>query len=247
MGSNLGIRAARAGDDTSPTAKALFPGGVTVCLVTVYETETPDGLHGGSPHMHLTCTEGYVVLEGRGRLQTLTGEGFRELELEPLDVVWFEPGVIHRLVNDKALRLLVVMQNGGPEAGDAVFTFPPSVLADPAHYAAATAGGSETAVARRRDLAVEGFTALRADPAQLESFHAAALELVSDRLDEWKELWRAGALGATRRTGEILEELQTGSTQVLDQGRVHAGHAADEPQRLGMCGRLAVVDWSSVA
>jgi hypothetical protein len=70
---------------------------------------------------------------------------------------------------------------------------------------------------------------------------------VSDRLDEWKELWRAGALGAARRTGEILEELQTGSTQVLDRGRVRAGHAADEPQRLGMCGRLAVVDWSSVA
>jgi len=229
------------------TARSLFPGGVAVSVVTVYESEAPDGLHGGSAHMHLTCTEGYVVLEGRGRLQTLTGQGFRELPLEPLDVVWFEPGVIHRLVNDGALRLLVVMQNGGlPEAGDAVFTFPPNVLADPAEYALAAAGGSETAVARRRDLAVEGFTGLRADPAGLEHFYAAALALVSDRLPGWRELWRAGALAAAERTGEILDDLALGSTEMLDQGRVHAGHAADEPLRLGMCGRLAVVDWAGI-
>jgi hypothetical protein len=188
------------------------------------------------------------VLEGRGRLQTLTREGFDELALEPLDVVWFEPGVIHRLVNDDALRLLVVMQNGGlPEAGDAVFTFPPDVLADPDRYASAAAGGSEDAVVRRRDLAVRGFTALRAEPARLDGFYTAALALVADRLAEWQERWRAGARAAAERTGEILEALQSGSTETLEGARVHAGHASDEPGRLGMCGRLAVVEWSSIA
>jgi len=230
-----------------PNASRLFPGGVAVSALSVYESEAPDGLHGGSPHMHLTCTEGYVVLEGRGRVQTLSREGFGERALAARDVVWFEPGVIHRLVNDDSLRILVVMQNGGlPEAGDAVFTFPPSVLSNPAEYARAAAGGTEAAVARRRDLAVEGFTALRADPDQLEGFYAAALALVRDRLAGWEELWRAGALAVAERTGEILEDLQRGSVEMLDQGRVHAGHAADEPPRLGMCGRLAVVDWSSV-
>jgi mannose-6-phosphate isomerase-like protein (cupin superfamily) len=231
----------------SPTGKRLFPGGVAVSALTVYDSEAPDGLHGGSPHVHLTCTEGYVVLEGRGRLQSLSREGFRELPLEPLDVVWFEPGVIHRLVNESSLRLLVVMQNGGlPEAGDAVFTFPSSVLSDRAEYARAAAGGSEVAVARRRDLAVEGFTALRADPGQLDEFYGTALAIVSDRLAGWRELWRAGALGAAERTGEILDELERGNAGILDHGRVHAGHAASDPPRLGMCGRLAIVDWESI-
>ncbi len=42
------------------------------------------------------------------------------------------------MVRGGDLRITVLMQNGGlPEAGDAVFTFPPEVLADPGAYAAA--------------------------------------------------------------------------------------------------------------
>ncbi|GAB3933934.1 hypothetical protein GCM10027614_06000 [Micromonospora vulcania] len=47
---------------------------------------------------------------------------------------------MHRLVNGGGLSIVVLMQNSGlPEAGDAVLTFPPDVLADPAAYAAAAA------------------------------------------------------------------------------------------------------------
>src|SRR5437588_2555661 len=92
-----------------------------------YSWETADGEHGGSPHLHLACSEGYVVTGGSGRLETLTSGGADQVRLGVGDVVWFEPGTIHRVINDGDLEVVVVMQNGGlPEAGDAVLTFPPS-------------------------------------------------------------------------------------------------------------------------
>jgi len=112
----------------------LLPVHVTaVTMLEVYDWIAPDGLRGGSAHVHLASTEGYVVLAGHGRLQTLGTRGYTESELHPGDCLWFTPGIIHRLVNEGGLRLLVVMSNAGlPEAGDAVLTFPPEILADPA-------------------------------------------------------------------------------------------------------------------
>jgi len=43
----------------------------------------PDGLRGGSAHVHLASTEGYVVLSGAGRLQTLGARGYAETPLRP--------------------------------------------------------------------------------------------------------------------------------------------------------------------
>ena len=124
-----------------------FPGGTAVSHLTVYDWRGPDGLHGGSPHVHLACTEGYVVVGGFGRVQTLSAAGFAETVLTPLTVAWFSPGVIHRLVNEQDLRIVVMMQNAGlPEAGDAVLTFPSHVLADPAAYARAASLTSGTEV-----------------------------------------------------------------------------------------------------
>jgi mannose-6-phosphate isomerase-like protein (cupin superfamily) len=121
-----------------PDLARLFPGGTAVSLLAVYDWSGPDGVAGGSAHVHLACTEGYVVVGGRGRLQTLSGDGYAETPLTPLTVAWFSPGVIHRLINDGGLQILVVMQNGGlPEAGDSVLTFPPAQLADPRAYRAA--------------------------------------------------------------------------------------------------------------
>ncbi|HLN67922.1 MAG TPA: cupin domain-containing protein [Streptosporangiaceae bacterium] len=105
-----------------------------------------------------------MVLAGHGRLQTLGARGYAEAELSPGDCLWFTPGIIHRLVNEGALRLLVVMANAGlPEAGDAVLTFPPEILADPAAYdraatlpAEGVADEMADAARRRRDLAIEG-------------------------------------------------------------------------------------------
>ncbi|MZD03562.1 cupin domain-containing protein, partial [Streptomyces sp. SID5785] len=100
------------------------PGGVAVSHLTVYDWPAADGLCGGTPHIHLTCSEGYVVIGGRGAVHTLTAEGHRRTPLTAGTVAWFTPGTVHRLVNeDGALRIVVLMQNGGlPEAGDAVLT-----------------------------------------------------------------------------------------------------------------------------
>jgi hypothetical protein len=121
---------------TVATSGPVFPGGTSVSHLRVYDWPAPDAPGGsGSPHFHTASTEAYVTLAGRGRVQTLGPEGFAEHELAPGRIVWFGPGVIHRAVNDGGLEVLVVMSNAGlPEAGDAVLTFPPEVLADPVAY-----------------------------------------------------------------------------------------------------------------
>src|SRR5215470_736816 len=119
-------------------AGAAFPGATGLTVLEVYDWVAPDGLRGGSAHVHLASTEGYLVLSGAGSLQTLSHQGYTATPLRPGDCVWFTPGTIHRLVNDGGLRLAIVMQNAGlPEHGDAVLTFAPGVLADPARYARA--------------------------------------------------------------------------------------------------------------
>ena len=119
---------------------AGFPGATSVSRLSVYDWPTADGLAGGSPHLHTASTEGYVVLGGHGAVQTLSGDGHASHPLAEGDLVWFTPGTVHRLINDGELEILVVMQNAGlPEAGDAIFTFPPEVLAE-ADYVGSTAG-----------------------------------------------------------------------------------------------------------
>ena len=121
-----------------PAATAAFPGATAITVLDVYDWVAPDGLPGGSAHVHLASTEGYVVASGAGRLQTLGERGYAETPLRPGDCLWFTPGTIHRLVNEGDLRLFVVMQNAGlPEHGDAVLTFPPEILAAPDAYARA--------------------------------------------------------------------------------------------------------------
>ncbi|MDV9199782.1 cupin domain-containing protein, partial [Streptomyces sp. Wh19] len=122
-----------------PTFEGL-PGAVAVSHLRVYDWPTADGLRGGTPHLHLTCSEGYVVVGGTGSVQTLTASGFRQTALAPGALVWFTPGTIHRLVNEDGLRIVVLMENSGlPEAGDAVLTLPPDRLADPEVYRASVA------------------------------------------------------------------------------------------------------------
>jgi hypothetical protein len=229
----------------------LFPAGTAVTHLAVYDWSTPDGLVGGSAHVHLACTEGYVVLGGSGRLQTLSQDGFAETRLEPMTVAWFSPGVLHRLVNDGGLQILVVMQNGGlPEAGDSVLAFPPDYLASRDAYRAvavpgATPGEAQDPAAfahRRQQLAVEGFLALcervRTDgPSALEDFYEAAVALVRDQVPGWRGIWTAGALAAAERTGEQLDLLEQGQGEHLRQGRLTV-LAPPASRSYGMCGRL---------
>lgn len=229
----------------------MLPGGVGISRLCVYDTTAPDGVPGGSPHIHLTCAEAYVVSAGSGTVQTLTSAGFAEHPLSVGTVLWFTPGTVHRLVNRGGLEIVVIMANTGlPEAGDAVLTFPAGVLADPDQYAAAVAlpdGGAPGVDAgfahRRRDLAIEGFQELRAavdrdGPPAMAAFYASALALKRPLLAAWRQRWESGALSAAKRTGEQLSALQRGDTGYLLDAEVAAHHGPTERGRLGMCGLL---------
>ena len=228
-----------------------LPGGVGVSRLCVYDTVTPDGLPGGSPHVHLCCTEAYVVIRGSGAVQTLSGRGFAEYELTAGTVLWFTPGTVHRLINNGDLEIVVVMSNSGlPEAGDAVLTFPIHVLQDPDAYKAAAAlpnGGAPgtdlTTAYRRRDLAVEGFGVLRAaverdGPRAMAEFHATATALKRPLLDHWRTRWEDGAFRAAQTTGVHLDALARGDATHLATARVHTLPEPTEQGRLGMCGLL---------
>lgn len=233
------------------TGSPALPGAIGLSRLRVYPWATDDGLHGGTPHLHLTCTECYLVIAGAGELHTLTLGGFARTPLQPGDAVWFTPGTIHRAVNlDGALQVQVLMQNDGlPEAGDAVLTLPPDYLADTGRYRETVALGDGDDLARqdrarrRRDLAIEGFMTLRdrvddGDPGALRQFYAAAGALVGDRLDDWERIWTDSAAAAARRTGEQIAALRAGDVSHLGDAAV----ASLRPERddvLGMCGFLA--------
>ncbi|HEX4702008.1 MAG TPA: cupin [Pseudonocardiaceae bacterium] len=224
----------------------LFPGGTAVSGLSVYPWTAADGIRGGSPHVHLACTEAYVVVAGTGAVQTLTMAGFKETPLFEGAVVWFSPGTIHRAVNeDGSLRVVVVMQNSGlPEAGDAVFTFPPHVLADPEvyHRNAALTESSDGAARARRDLAMRGFLQLAqqvraGDTEPLADFYRAAVALKREHVAAWEQIWRDGPAEAVRRTDEHLSTLRAGDIDHLLRADVRS--AAPPPERAyGMCGRL---------
>ena len=238
-----------------------LPGGIGVSLLRVYDSTAPDGLVGGSPHVHLACSEGYYVVAGTGAVQTLSTGGYAETALEPGAVVWFGPGTIHRLVNTGGLTILTLMSNSGlPEAGDAVLTFPAEHLADRAAYDLAsqldslengtedgTGGsredGTETAAMRRRDLALSGYLELRdGGPEALDAFLTAAVELVRPLVGEWRERWRAGAKRLADETGAALDGLDRGDGSHLRRAGLNRLPAPTEQVRFGMCGRLAVYD-----
>ncbi|MEV4835088.1 cupin domain-containing protein [Nonomuraea sp. NPDC049486] len=225
-----------------------FPGGTSVSRLAVYTGACADGLEGGTPHLHTASTEAYVVTGGRGALQTLDMNGLRETELTVGTTVWFTPGTIHRAVNRGGLEVVVVMQNAGlPEAGDAVMTFPPEVVSDRDAYQEAAGlppGGEEAAVARRRDLAVEGFlrlaeSARAGDYGPLLRFYDSAVALVRPKVAGWRRIWETTVAAGTRDTAEVLDALGRGDG-------IHLRHAmlleAPPQERWGMCGHLRAHD-----
>ncbi|MGN9908721.1 cupin domain-containing protein [Phytohabitans sp. LJ34] len=231
-----------------------FPGGTSVTRLDVYTSTCPDGLAGGTPHLHTASTEAYVVIEGRGALHTLDLGGSRETPLEAGSTVWFTPGTIHRAVNDGGLRVVVVMANAGlPEAGDAVMTFPTDIVADPDRYrkhATLPDGAAEAdldaAARRRRDLAVEGFHqlahSLRAgDPKPLERFYDAAAALVRPRVAGWRRTWERTVARETSHTAAVLDALERGDASHL-RGAALLQAPPSETRRFGMCGRLRTYD-----
>lgn len=226
-----------------------FPGGTSLSHLDVYADAAPDGICGGSPHMHLVSTEAYVVISGEGALQTIDADGVRETTLTAGSVVWFTPGTIHRAVNRGDLRVVVLMSNAGlPEAGDAVLTFPSDVVGDPDAYAAAVSLGDDDGeraarAGRRRDLAVTGFETLRGavaagDRTALTAFHDAAAALVLDRARAWPDLVREGPLAQAEHSLALAEAVASGSVAHLADARVHRAAPSVGERAFGMCGRL---------
>ncbi|MEW9555070.1 cupin domain-containing protein [Nonomuraea sp. NPDC050783] len=221
-----------------------FPGGTSVSRLTVYTGACADGLEGGTPHLHTASTEAYVVVGGRGTLQTLDLNGLRETALAPGSTVWFTPGTIHRAVNRGGLEVVVVMSNAGlPEAGDAVMTFPPEVVADAARYREAAtlpAVDVEEAVGRRRDLAVAGFLRLAdGGPRALRAFYRSAAALVRPRVAGWREIWESTVAEQARRTAAILDALERGDAAHLEESALME---SPPQERWGMCGHLRAHD-----
>ncbi|GAA1973784.1 cupin domain-containing protein [Microbacterium pumilum] len=235
----------------------LFPGGVAVSDLAVYDWDAVDGRCGGSPHLHTASSEGYVVVAGSGAVHTVSAEGVAEHPLSPGEVVWFSPGTVHRLVNDGGLRLLVVMQNSGlPEAGDAVMTFPSRVLDDPEEYAAAaalpTGIGREAAARARRDLAMQGYLELLAavdaeGPKALETLHLRAARLVQPRVADWRTAWESTVLAEVDRTRRQLDALSSGLPGLLGASSVARAAPAAGGPGFGMCGRLTTWQWNTAA
>ena len=233
-----------------------FPGGTSVSRLRVYDWPTSDGagqVGGGTPHLHTASDEGYVVLRGAGAVQTLGPQGYAEHRLWEGSMLWFQPGVVHRLINDGDLEILVVMSNAGlPEAGDAIMTFPAHVLADVGRYRAAAAlpaaaPGSDREVAAaaraRRDLAVDGFTTLRervlaeGPVGPMQELYDAAAGLVRDRVPGWQTTWQETVVAAAHTTNLALSDLAQGAGPHLKRAQISATNA-DPGLRYGMCGRL---------
>jgi mannose-6-phosphate isomerase-like protein (cupin superfamily) len=230
-----------------------FPGAIGVTHLRVYDTAASDGLVGRSPHMHFACSEAYLVTNGQGSVQTLSSEGFREIPLTAGSLVWFTPGLIHRLINlDGRLEIFALMENAGlPEHGDAVFTFPLEHLQDEhAYFPVASLDGAGAVVAnrreaaeRRRDLAVAGFLRLRDELEQggsLQDFYGWAVRLMRPKEPAWRGIWEAGPVSTIRRTKVFLDNLGAGSSDYLNRGRVFEipVDPEREERKLGMCGTL---------
>lgn len=239
-----------------------MPGGASVSHVKVYDSVGPDGLAGGSPHLHTVCTEAYLVIAGEGMVQTLSGEGYAETPLVAGTVAWFSPGTIHRLINlDGALELYVVMSNAGlPEAGDLVLAFEPDVLAERTRYRGhadlpadgATTEGSGDQARARRDLAVVGFAHWKAAVEThggrdgLAPLHRAAARLVGEQAQGWRPILDGDPtidLETSRAQVAALADPATHAAAVDRLGasaiRSHSLHP--DVRRMGCCGTLGTV------
>ena len=221
-----------------------LPGGIGVTHVRVYDTVGPDGLAGGTPHLHTVCTEAYLVISGSGEVQTLSSQGFRTTPLRPGTVAWFSPGTVHRLVNHGGLELFVAMSNAGlPEAGDLVIAFDPEILVDRNAYEAAA---SLDPAGQRRDLAVDAFAGWRAAIetdalAALERLHGFATAIVAPRSGRWSEVVESSSGAEHRRSAEWVASVNRGDGGHLAAAAVDHQPPVELNRRLGCCGTLGVV------
>jgi len=224
-----------------------MPGATLMTRLNVYDTPSPDGQISGTPHVHLACSEMYVVLSGRGAVELVDKNGFARVEMAAHDALLFAPGTIHRLINpDGNFEILVIMQNSGlPERGDNVVTFTEEWLSSDECYAEAMTVKSLEDAHRRRDRGVEGFMQLKAAFAQstqagqtaLEAFYASAAARTANRQAQWDDMVRHGALAAAQETFVHLEQLKQHDLSYLSDS-AYAVIRQSNANKLGFCGHL---------
>lgn len=225
-----------------------FPGGTLITRLRVYDTLAPDGQRGGTPHVHLLCTELYLTLQGTGQVELLDANGPSTIDLIPGSALVFTPGTIHRLLNpNRDLDILVIMANNGlPENGDNTPTFPEHVLSDADAFAQHVVADTLADAYRRRDLAIEGYLALKAAFAHsqqagqvaLTAFYERATRLMQPYLGSWRAVVTAGPLAAAQQSLAHLTALQATQTDYLHHAQ-HATVAPDATERIGFCGHLS--------
>lgn len=252
------------GDPQIPTPGSRFglplPGGTSVSHVMVYDSVGPDGLAGGSPHLHTACTEAYLVIAGEGMVQTLSGEGYAETPLVHGTIAWFSPGTVHRLVNlDGRLELYVLMSNAGlPEAGDMVLAFEPGLLVDDARYRAvadlpadaSTTDGSSDPAMERRDLAVAGFAHWRQEVSNLgvrdglAPLYSSAVGRVAERSRTWARLLDGDPATDSESSRRQVAALTTDpelAAADLARSAIRGRSLLPDTRRMGCCGTLGTV------
>jgi mannose-6-phosphate isomerase-like protein (cupin superfamily) len=226
----------------------ILPAGVGLTHMKVYDDVGPDGIIGGAPHLHAVSSEIYFVISGTGSIELLDIDGLSTVELVPNKVVFFRPGVVHRVINpNRNLHLLSITQNGGlPERGDFVLTFPRELLSNPAAYNKAVRVTDYKEAIRRRDLAVEGFTPLREafkkDPEKaredLRQLYRYARNLLLPKVDSFEWVLKSGANTEVKTGLDECDFLRVGRTDYLERARHAAIYPMDEPVKHGMCGEL---------
>lgn len=229
---------------------ASLVGGIGLSRVVVYDQRlSPDGQHGGSPHIHSVADEAYCVTKGAGWVELHDLErGFRRVRLEPGTYVDFEPGVLHRLVNDGGLELLAIMGNAGlPEAGDARIYFGAEADASPELYdewwTLPRRKGFDGAL-ERRDRAVEAYAKLKqswetdreAYFAELRRFIEVANRAARAKKDSFGVHIEQGPQAKLGKVRARLENLAGAEEHPLVRQQQASATAA-----LGMCGLLYTV------
>ncbi|RMF76155.1 MAG: cupin domain-containing protein [Chloroflexi bacterium] len=232
---------------TSAAPKLRMPGATLVTRLKVYDTETPDGQRGGTPHHHFMCTEMYFVLGGSGAVEMIDANGFSRVDLNLHSALIFSPGTIHRLINPNGdLEILVIMQNSGlPERGDNVVCFSDEWLSSDEKFAEAMSVSTIEDAYQRRNRGVEGFLKLKAafeesheqGLAALTRYYALANARTAHLRTEWQDIISQGAQAEAERSKENLAALNDNNIDFLMQAQHYLIHVGDY-DKLGFCGRL---------
>ncbi len=226
----------------------ILPSGIGLSHLRVYDEPGPDGLITGGAHFHGVCSEIYYVLSGTGYVELLSLNGYQKIELQPNKVVFFRPGVIHRLVNpNKNLEILLIMQNGGlPERGDFILTFTPDIMADTTAYVAAARAANMTEALARRNAANIGFNDLRdtmlADTnngrRKLREFYDHARRLLLPKVDGFEWVLKSGSLYEAKNSHDAIDFIRNNHMEYLEKATWEGIYPMNEPLRQGTSGTM---------